>query len=69
VPDAPYGLALAAGELAAVNPYGFALLPAYLSFLVSGHDTPDRGAAVRRALAATTAMTTGFAAVFASSAC
>jgi cytochrome c biogenesis protein CcdA len=34
--DAPYGLALAAGLLAAVNPCGFALLPAYLSMLVLG---------------------------------
>lgn len=62
--DAPFGLALAAGVLAAVNPCGFALLPAYLSFLVVGDDHVDRGTAVRRALTATAAMTAGFAAVF-----
>lgn len=36
-------LALTAGMLAAVNPCGFALLPAYLSVLVAG-DQPRRGA-------------------------
>jgi cytochrome c biogenesis protein CcdA len=60
--DAPLALALAAGTLAAVNPCGFALLPAYLSFLVIGDET--RGATVGRALAATAAMTAGFVAVF-----
>jgi cytochrome c-type biogenesis protein len=61
--DAPFGLALAAGMVAAVNPCGFALLPAYLSLLVAG-ETPGRGAALGRALVATAAMTAGFAAVF-----
>ncbi|MFR9674699.1 cytochrome c biogenesis CcdA family protein [Streptomyces sp. TR02-1] len=63
--DLPLALALTAGMLAAVNPCGFALLPAYLSLLVLGDDSPDRPAAVARALAATAAMTAGFAAVFA----
>jgi cytochrome c biogenesis protein CcdA len=62
--DAPFALALAAGTLAAVNPCGFALLPAYLSFLIVGDDGPGRGTAVLRALAATAAMTAGFAVVF-----
>ena len=64
--DAPLALALAAGMLAAVNPCGFALLPAYLSILVVGDDATGarRGAAVGRALAATAAMTAGFVAVF-----
>ncbi len=61
--DAPLALALAAGMLAAVNPCGFALLPAYLSFLIAG-DGGGRGAAVLRAVATTAAMTTGFVAVF-----
>jgi cytochrome c biogenesis protein CcdA len=43
--EAPLGLAVAAGMLAAVNPCGFALLPAYLSLLISG-DGP-RGRASR----------------------
>ncbi|MER7895270.1 cytochrome c biogenesis protein CcdA [Streptomyces sp. NPDC096046] len=38
--DLPLALALTAGMLAAVNPCGFALLPAYLSLLVLGDDTP-----------------------------
>ncbi|MER7456976.1 cytochrome c biogenesis protein CcdA [Micromonospora sp. NPDC126480] len=65
--DAPYGLALGAGLLAAVNPCGFALLPAYLSMLVLGDGPADaRGplAPVGRALALTAAMTVGFVAVF-----
>lgn len=64
--DVPYALALAAGLLAAVNPCGFALLPAYLSFLVL--DEADGGGrrsrAVGRALLLTAAMTVGFVAVF-----
>lgn len=65
--DTPYGLALGAGLLAAVNPCGFALLPAYLSMLVLGDGPADgRGplAPVGRALALTGAMTLGFVAVF-----
>lgn len=63
--DLPLALALTAGMLAAVNPCGFALLPAYLSLLVLGDDSPTHTAAVGRALAATAAMTAGFAGVFA----
>jgi cytochrome c-type biogenesis protein len=62
--DLPFALALTAGMLAAVNPCGFALLPAYLSLLVLKDDSPSRSAAVGRALATTAAMTLGFAAVF-----
>lgn len=63
--DLPFALALTAGMLAAVNPCGFALLPAYLSLLVLGDDSPSRTAAVGRALVATAAMTVGFTVVFA----
>lgn len=62
--DAPFGVALAAGMLAAVNPCGFALLPAYLSLLVLGDDSPGRRTAIGRALVLTLAMTLGFAATF-----
>ncbi|MFW6720299.1 cytochrome c biogenesis CcdA family protein [Streptomyces sp. MAR4 CNY-716] len=62
--DVPLALALGAGMLAAVNPCGFALLPAYLSLLVLGDDAPGRTVAVGRAVAATAAMTAGFAALF-----
>lgn len=55
-------LALGAGLVAAANPCGFALLPAYLSLMVL--DGPG-DAAVLRALRATAALTAGFVAVFA----
>jgi len=58
-------LALGAGMLAAVNPCGFALLPAYLSLLVISDDGRGRSGAVVRALTLTAAMTLGFVAVFA----
>jgi cytochrome c biogenesis protein CcdA len=67
VPDASYALALAAGAVAAVNPCGFALLPAYLSLLLvgeGGERTGGRLSAVGRALVLTSAMTLGFVAVF-----
>ncbi len=58
-------LALGAGLLAAVNPCGFALLPAYLSLLLVGDQPRGRRSAVLRALWLTLAMTLGFAGVFA----
>lgn len=57
-------LALGAGVVAALNPCGFALLPAYLSLFVLD-DGSTRLVAVARALRATAAMTAGFAGVFA----
>lgn len=63
--DGTAALALAAGMLAALNPCGFALLPAYLSLLVTGDDQPRAGTAVLRAMRMTAAMTAGFASVFA----
>jgi cytochrome c-type biogenesis protein len=59
-----FALAVAAGMLAAVNPCGFALLPAYLSVLVLGDDTPGTTRAVGRAIALTGWMTLGFVLVF-----
>lgn len=65
-------LAFAAGLVAALNPCGFAMLPAYLTLVVRD-DTmqPERGSgsggaaiAVGRALMATVAMTLGFLAIF-----
>ncbi|BBZ33550.1 cytochrome c biogenesis CcdA family protein [Mycolicibacterium confluentis] len=58
------GLAFAAGLVAALNPCGFALLPVYLTYVVSGADA-GRPAAVVRALTATLVMTLGFVVVFA----
>jgi cytochrome c-type biogenesis protein len=64
--QAPLLLALTAGMLAAVNPCGFAVLPAYLSVLVAG-DRSRPGAAVGRALRCTAALTAGYVAVFGAS--
>ena len=52
-------LALGAGMVAAINPCGFALLPAYLSLVVLGDGSTSRRAAVGRALALTGALTLG----------
>ena len=64
MPDGLLALALGAGMVAAINPCGFALLPAYLSLLVIGDSAGSRRSAVGRALAFTGAMTLGFVAVF-----
>lgn len=56
-------LALGAGLVAALNPCGFALLPAYLALFVLD-ERPSRVVAVGRALKATAAMTAGFVTVF-----
>jgi cytochrome c biogenesis protein CcdA len=60
------GLAFAAGLVAALNPCGFAMLPAYLLLVVRGQHSGDRGglAAVGRAVAATVGMALGFLTVF-----
>ncbi|OBK20742.1 hypothetical protein A5634_00575 [Mycobacterium asiaticum] len=61
------GLAFAAGLVAALNPCGFAMLPAYLLLVVRGQRSADGGnpiGAVGRALAATVGMALGFVTVF-----
>ncbi len=58
-------VALGAGMLAAVNPCGFALLPAYVSLLLAGSESLSRPAAAWRAVVLSAAMTSGFAGVFA----
>jgi cytochrome c-type biogenesis protein len=58
-------LGLAAGMVAALNPCGFALLPAYLTLLVARGGEGGRTAAVGRALVMASAMTVGFVGVFA----
>lgn len=64
-------LALTAGMLGAVNPCGFAVLPAYLSVLVAGEGPAGRpagpratAAAIGRALRCTAALTLGYVVVF-----
>lgn len=67
--DAPLALGFTAGLLAVVNPCGFAMLPAYLSYFVSGDDESahelDTTSALRRALIVAIAVSSGFAALFA----
>jgi cytochrome c biogenesis protein CcdA len=64
------GLAFAAGLVAAVNPCGFAMLPAYLLLVVRGQPAGPRSASpstlapIGRALAATLGMALGFVTVF-----
>jgi cytochrome c biogenesis protein CcdA len=59
-------LAFAAGLVAALNPCGFAMLPAYLLLVVHGQQPGERRglAAVGRALVATVGMALGFLTVF-----
>lgn len=61
------GFALAAGLVAAVNPCGFAMLPAYLALVVAGEEGSGQDGkvtAMTRALAATAMMALGFLLVF-----
>jgi cytochrome c-type biogenesis protein len=61
------GFALAAGLVAAVNPCGFGMLPAYLALVVAGEDQESHRSkvtAMARALAATAMMALGFLLVF-----
>lgn len=60
-------LALAAGLVAALNPCGFAMLPAYLALVVRGDFSDGKRSvltALGRAVTATAAMALGFLAVF-----
>ncbi|MEA2010021.1 MAG: cytochrome c biogenesis CcdA family protein [Actinomycetota bacterium] len=63
--DAPLALAFAAGLVATVNPCGFAMLPAYLSYFM-GIDDEDQGrpAALRGALVVGAIVSAGFLVVF-----
>jgi len=62
----PLALAFGAGLLAAFNPCGFALLPAYLAYFVgvAGEKRLSPLRATMRALAVSGTLTLGFAAVF-----
>lgn len=62
--DAPLLLAVVAGMVATVNPCGFALLPTYLSLLLTDDRDGSVPAAVGHALWLSAAMTAGFVAVF-----
>lgn len=63
--DAPFAYAFTAGLVAAVNPCGFPMLPAYLSYFIGlDDDGTERGARVLRAIASAGAVSLGFLAVF-----
>lgn len=51
MPDAPYALAVSAGILAAVNPCGFAMLPAYVPLLITADLTTSFAGTVPKLLA------------------
>ena len=63
---APLALALASGMVAAVNPCGFAMLPAYVTFFLGaeGDRVPSKGESVARAVPVALAVTLGFVVVF-----
>jgi cytochrome c biogenesis protein CcdA len=66
--DAPFALAFTAGMVATVNPCGFAMLPAYLSFFVGvdqGGGSADARVNVSRALVVGASVAAGFGATFA----
>ena len=65
--NAPLALAFGAGMLASVNPCGFAMLPAYLSYFVGSDDgrTRNSSAAAGRALGVGGSLTAGFVVTFA----
>ncbi|MGI8759432.1 MAG: cytochrome c biogenesis CcdA family protein [Acidimicrobiales bacterium] len=64
--DVPLAYAFTAGLVATVNPCGFPMLPAYLSYFIGLDDADaDRNGRVLRALVAAGAVSLGFLAVFA----
>jgi cytochrome c biogenesis protein CcdA len=63
--DAPFALAFTGGMIATVNPCGFPMLPAYLSYFLGAErttETPEAG--VLRALAVAATVSAGFMVVF-----
>ena len=60
--DVDLALAFTTGMVATVNPCGFAMLPAYLSFFLG---VEDERASIGRAMVVASAVTVGFAATFA----
>lgn len=64
IDTAALGFALGAGLVAALNPCGFAFLPAYLGLVIAGSQDTSRSTALARAGAATVMMALGFLTVF-----
>lgn len=63
--EVPLALAFTTGMIVTVNPCGFAMLPAYLSFFIGDDDHRDGPHAVGRALVVGPSVTAGFVATFA----
>lgn len=66
--DAPVAVAFGAGMLATVNPCGFVMLPAYLSYFLGTSGLPDSEAphiGIGRALAVGAVVSAGFMSLFA----
>lgn len=66
--DAPVAVAFGAGMLATVNPCGFVMLPAYLSYFLGTSSIPDAEAphiGIGRALAVGAVVSAGFMSLFA----
>ena len=66
--DGAFALAFLSGVVATVNPCGFAMLPAYLSYFlgIESHAAVDEPtqASLRRALLVSASVSAGFLAVF-----
>ena len=63
--EVPFAFALAAGMAAALNPCGFAMLPAYLTYFVGTGDAESGTAkSISRALLVSLVLTAGFVVVF-----
>ncbi len=66
--DAPLAVAFGAGMLATVNPCGFAMLPAYLSYFLGGTDTDPTTTGrigIGRSIAVGAVVSAGFMSLFA----
>ena len=63
--DAPIAVAFGAGMLATINPCGFAMLPAYLSFFLGVNQADDSSVSIKRAVAVALAVSAGFMSLFA----
>jgi cytochrome c biogenesis protein CcdA/thiol-disulfide isomerase/thioredoxin len=64
--EAPFAIAFAAGLVSTLNPCGFAMLPAYLSYFMGATDDEElsRSASLRRALVVGVVMSSAFLLVF-----
>jgi cytochrome c-type biogenesis protein len=65
LPQGPFAYYLALGMVATVNPCGFAMLPAYLSYYLGLDDSERTGAPLGQAFRVALAVSAGFLAVFA----